>query len=289
MHPTCLYKVCSDGKCPSCDKRVFKNFRESYVKEHFNPTFPQVLQKEYDTNYNHDVLKEKTALENWKSVLAAEVKTRINAKKADVLNRAALWHSTQDKTDELTELFRLIVSASNLVQDYHRGKLVRYKGFTHKKCQSAIYNSNFRWIDIDCWPTDVLSHFGSKEEMLTEVADLKEWLIMCLGEIVAYNKEEEAGVAFKIKYAEKQVALQRVVVRAAESALDNKTSTIFDTYLNGLMSAFGKETCRVCMDALAEYANMTCGHRMFCKACLTRMDKCPMCQKRITKVMKIFI
>ena len=46
--------------------------------------------------------------------------------------------------------------------------------------------------------------------------------------------------------------------------------------------------CKICYDAAPDYANAACGHKQFCKPCLTAQPKCPLCQKLITTVIRIF-
>lgn len=46
--------------------------------------------------------------------------------------------------------------------------------------------------------------------------------------------------------------------------------------------------CSICMDKIANYALIPCGHKNFCERCVRSINKCSICQSYIDKRVRIF-
>ncbi len=290
MHPTCLFDRCERDRCPNCKKHAFPNFRETYITEHMKSSFPDTLGKVYNPDYNSAVRKATATLNNWRSLL-----TNLRGKKkrmeevSDLVKSSLLSNNDFLQTTRMKETFNIILKGFCVIKQSEN-----FDGL-HHCCPDAIFKCyltirNVKKHDAeypDLWFQAFLSYYPESADALQSFSAVKEWLFQTLGMFLCIYEKDEEALTFKMQYAKDKVQELSETVTKLTDALDNKCK-VMDEYVSKMVTTFGKDTCRICMDAKPEYANATCGHRLFCHDCIKKCDKCPMCHKQITTVIKIF-
>lgn len=296
MHPTCLFDKCERDRCPNCKKHAFPNFRETYITEHMKTSFPETLGKVYNPDYNSAVRKATATLNNWRTLL-----TNLRGKKKRMEEVSYLVKSTSLGNDFL-QTARMRATFTSILKGFCVIKQSENFDGLHHCCPGAVFEC-YRTIvkakkhddidDLDLWFPDswfqaFLSYYPDEyADALQSISAVKEWLFQTLGKFKSLYEKDEEALTFKMKYAKDKVQELSETVTNLTDALDNK-SKVMDEYVSKMVTTFGKDTCQICMDAKPEYANATCGHRLFCHDCIKKCDKCPMCHKQITTVIKIF-
>jgi len=47
--------------------------------------------------------------------------------------------------------------------------------------------------------------------------------------------------------------------------------------------------CKVCFEVEVETVLGPCGHEIVCSKCAAKLDKCPVCRKVITRVIRVYV
>jgi len=102
------------------------------------------------------------------------------------------------------------------------------------------------------------------------------------------------GTVVAVELGLRPRACETAAVEAAQTAEEGDRKAA-DSSVFAPASAAGQETkpksqmCVVCMDAAVETVFLECGHICCCRACSTKLSKCPICRKDIMRFVPVFM
>ncbi len=97
-------------------------------------------------------------------------------------------------------------------------------------------------------------------------------------------REKEVAARERARRVESETTAEAVAARKLALVNDAK----FEKLRALVMNRPTDDYCKICYDRPPDYANSACGHKLFCKECLSAQPKCPMCCAPVRSVIKIY-